>query len=338
MRPSFFRTFALLLLPWLGGGSVLSQSSDPAPSTRPESRVDSPSHRIAVKVAWDGAVIAHADDAVRTAEAVRRLVTTIGEAVEQRVERAGETRFPDVLVVSMEVAATLPLPWLQSLIFDLESNAHFVEVGQDQFLETDVRIDLTVGGVVERCAVDPFKAITLVRSGDLPRAEKAVVAGLELRDTARGNDAAVVILGKAGAEQPDGWGRRWLRLGEAPKAESRSTPLLSERAPPATAADVGAALKTAGQQPTPVGGRKPRGKSDVRDVRGSDVMLDVRIAPAGRRADVVDAGSIYVGTIEVDRLPTPEHPNLVACKIIERGRIGVAPPFAAGQLVIFEPE
>ena len=294
-------------------------------------------HRMMVQVSWQDGVLAEANEGVRSLEGLRKLVGTLGERVEKGIAKVSADRFPFVVTVSISVPASLPLMWLQVAIFDLDSHAHFVEVGQDQFFETDCRVLLSIDGSVSRFRVRPFKSIGLARAHEGARLNNLVVAGLELPDNVTERDESLVILGPAALGAPDGWARTWLAIGHARDGEPRPIAALLQASSP-TAGDLGTALERARQPAATRGWRQPLRVSRVREVRTTEVVVSSWGAYAGRRAWVVSPdGGVYIGTIEVAGLPTIERPDTVPCKIVELSGAPEAPAFADGQLVIFQP-
>jgi hypothetical protein len=313
-----------------------ARAQDSAPSSRP-----SESHRIAVKVTGDGAVIAESNETVGSIDGVRTLVSRVGEKVEKAFDEVIDGRSSYSVSVLIDVGAGLPLPWLEAAIFDILNHVTFVEVGQDFFFRSEVGIVMSIDGALNRCPVLPFKTVGLVKRPDGRGLEREVLLGLEVPEGPNDRDLAHVLLGRAGAEASADWWR-WSSIGPGPAAESRATPTLSETAPLATARDVGVALTKARQHGAGAisqGRRQPLSVSRVGEVRGLEVLVPECGAVAGRRGHVVTAaGSSYIGTIEVSGLPGVERPKHVACKVIAIDLEAGQRPFAAGQLVIFEPE
>lgn len=324
-----FRLLAVLLL-----AIVHTQAQDTVATSRPGER--SESHWIAIKVTWDGAVIVEANEVVRSLEAVRRLIGTIGDGVYKRLEmeRASGDLYPRV-VTAIDVSASFPLSWLQAAIFDVESQTNLAEVGQEQFLQTVAHIVLSIDGTLARCPIRPFMSIGLARDRRAASLEKVVLAGLAIGDRVSERDEVFVILGPAGVEAPNVWVRTWIGTTPSPGTESRPTATLSDGSSP-TAADLAAASIRARQ--SGAGSRPTLETSHIEEVRGAEIIVAAR-ERFGKRAHVVDpTGSMYVGTIEIVGFSTIPGLAPISFKIVERSRSPGAPAFAAGQLVVFQPE
>src|SRR5262245_26965592 len=128
--PRSSRLLAVLLL---AAGCL--QAQDTEPTSRPTSRATT--HRISLRITWDGERIVDTTELVHSLDEVRGLVGTAGQGVSKRLERERSSGdlYPRILSV-IDVSARFPLSWLQATVFGIESETTIAEVGQDQFVQS----------------------------------------------------------------------------------------------------------------------------------------------------------------------------------------------------------